>query len=165
MAKISVRPSDREDSYPNGGHEAYWMGRIAQAMSSQLEKLQIDLAEEGREEGCGLFLTLRSHAAPREVEAKIKGAEVYYYEYSPAGKRAADIFTGAIKSVYPQPQLVESIATPAPEELRAAPAPALVIKLGYHDNPQDEAWLVNGVEEIAAALAHAAADFLGVSHG
>ncbi len=115
------------------------------------------------EEGCGLSLTLRSHAAPQEIEAKIKGAEVYYYAYSPAGKRAAEIFTQAIKSVYPEPALVESAPTPVPEELRTPKVPALLVKLGYHDNPQDEAWLVNNVDAIAAALARAAADFLGAA--
>ena len=162
MAKLCLNPSTRPDPYPNGGHEAYWMSRIAAAMEPKLESWGVAPAS-AEEEGCGLSLTLRSHAAPQEIEAKIKGAEVYYYAYSPAGKRAAEIFTQAIKSVYPEPALVESGPTPVPEELRTPKAPALLVKLGYHDNPQDEAWLVNNVDAIAAALARAAADFLGAS--
>ena len=174
MAKLCLNPSTRPDPYPNGGHEAYWMSRIAAAMEPKLESWGVAPAS-AEEEGCGLSLTLRSHAAPQEIEAKIKGAEVYYYAYSPAGKRAAEIFTQAIKSVYPEPALVESAPTPVPEELRTpkVPAllvklgrtpkvPALLVKLGYHDNPQDEAWLVNSAGEIAASLAAAAADFMGV---
>ena len=162
MAKLCLTPSTRPDPYPNGGHEAYWMSRIAAAMEPKLESWGVAPAS-AEEEGCGLSLTLRSHAAPQEIEAKIKGAEVYYYAYSPAGKRAAEIFTQAIKSVYPEPALVESAPTPVPEELRTPKVPALLVKLGYHDNPQDEAWLVNNVDAIAAALARAAADFLGAS--
>ncbi len=162
MAKLCLNPSTRPDPYPNGGHEAYWMSRIAAAMEPKLESWGVAPAS-AEEEGCGLSLTLRSHAAPQEIEAKIKGAEVYYYAYSPAGKRAAEIFTQAIKSVYPEPALVESAPTPVPEELRTPKVPALLVKLGYHDNPQDEAWLVNNVDAIAAALARAAADFLGAS--
>ena len=162
MAKLCLNPSTRPDPYPNGGHEAYWMSRIAAAMEPKLESWGVAPAS-AEEEGCGLSLTLRSHAAPQEIEAKIKGAEVYYYAYSPAGKRAAEIFTQAIKSVYPEPALVESAPTPVPEELRPPKVPALLVKLGYHDNPQDEAWLVNNVDAIAAALARAAADFLGAS--
>lgn len=160
MPAICLKPSTRPDEYPNGGNEAYWMGRIAGAMIPKLESWGVEAAGQG---DCGLSLTLRSHAAPQEIEAKIKGAEVYYYAYSPAGKRAAEIFTQAIKSVYPEPALVESAPTPVPEELRDTRSPALLVKLGYHDNPQDEAWLVNNVEPIAAALARAAADFLGAS--
>ncbi len=52
--------------------------------------------------------------------------------------------------------------TAARKELSESKAPALLIQLGYHDNPQDEAWLVNSAGEIAAALAAAAADFMGV---
>ena len=162
MAKLCLNPSTRPDPSPNGGHEAYWMSRIAAAMEPKLESWGVAPAS-AEEEGCGLSLTLRSHAAPQEIEAKIKGAEVYYYAYSPAGKRAAEIFTQAIKSVYPEPALVESAPTPVPEELRTPKVPALLVKLGYHDNPQDEAWLVNNVDAIAAALARAAADFLGAS--
>ena len=162
MAKLCLNPSTRPDPYPNGGHEAYWIARIAAAMEPKLESWGVAPAS-AEEEGCGLSLTLRSHAAPQEIEAKIKGAEVYYYAYSPAGKRAAEIFTQAIKSVYPEPALVESAPTPVPEELRTPKVPALLVKLGYHDNPQDEAWLVNNVDAIAAALARAAADFLGAS--
>ena len=162
MAKLCLNPSTRPDPYPNGGHEAYWMSRIAAAMEPKLESWGVAPAS-AEEEGCGLSLTLRSHAAPQEIEAKIKGAEVYYYAYSPAGKRAAEIFTQAIKSVYPEPALVESAPTPVPEELRTPKVPALLVKLGYHDNLQDEAWLVNNVDAIAAALARAAADLLGAS--
>ncbi len=164
VGKICVQPSLGRERYPNGGDEAYWMGKIAAAMAAPLASRQISLAETGEEEGCGLTIQLRSHAAPQEIEAKIKGAEVFYYAYSPAGKRAADLVTAAIKAVYPQPELVESSPTAAPEELRTSKVPALLIKLGYHDNPQDEAWLVNSTEAIAASLAQAAADFLGGCH-
>lgn len=166
MPKLYIVPSQRSEEYPNGGDERCWMERIAASLSSALADAGIECVQvqEGvpPPEDCGLTLFLYTHAAPEVMEAKIKGAEVYYYEYSPASKRAAEIFTAEIKAVYPQPELVESAHTAAREELSRAKAPALLLKLGYHDNPQDEAWLVNSGEEIAQALAKAAADFLGV---
>lgn len=166
MPNISIRPSQRPDKYPNGGDESYWMGQVAGELEKRLQAWGIHCLPD-REDGtlpenCGLFLYLGSHAAPEEIEARIKGTEIHYYEYSPAGKRAAEIFARYIKSVYPQPDLVEVSHTAAREELSAAQAPALLIKLGYHDNPQDEAWLVNNIDTIADRLAAAAADFLGV---
>lgn len=161
---IYLRPSQRPDRYPNGGDEAYWIARIARELREDLGARGICCQESPEEdappEGCGLHLYLCSHAAPEEVAAKIKGAQVLYYEYSPAGRRAAEIFTRHIKSVYPQPDLVDMAPTAARQELSAAPVPALLIQLGYHDNPQDEAWLVNSPGPIAAGLAAAAADFL-----
>lgn len=158
---IYLRPSRRPDKYPNGGDEAYWIARIT-------DKLREDLGARGLgcqggdapPEGCGLCLYLCSHAAPEEVAAKIKGARVSYYEYSPSGKRAAEIFAKYIRSVYPEPELVDVGPTVAREELSGARTPAVLIQLGYHDNPQDEAWLVNDAARIAAGLAAAAADFL-----
>lgn len=163
MAKAYLRPSARAEQYPNGGDEGYWMYKLAAATKKELAVLGVDCVLGGDPPGdCGLWLFLYSHAAPQEMEAKIKGAQVYYYAYSPAGKRAAELFTAGLKEIYPQPELVESVSTPAREELREAKAPALLVLLGYHDNPQDEAWLVNNVEGIAMGLAKAAADFLGV---
>ncbi len=163
MPKIYLKPSSRPHRYPNGGDEAYWMHRIAAAVKKELAALSVDCVLGGEpQDDCGLRLTLRTHAAPEEMEAKLKGVEVFYYSYSPAAKRAAEVFTACLKEVYPEPQLVEAAPTPAREELREARVPALLVELGYHDNPQDEAWLVNGVEPISAGLAKAAAGFLGV---
>lgn len=166
MPKLYVRPSGRPDKYPNGGDEGYWMSLIAHKLEEKLEAWEIacvlDETETPVPEDCGLCLYLCSHAAPEEIEAKIKGAEVCWYEYSPSGKKAAERFAAAIREIYPEPELVDTAHTAAREELSKVKLPALLIKLGYHDNPQDEAWLVNHVEEIAEALARAAADFLEV---
>ncbi len=161
---ICLKPSQRPDRYPNGGDEAYWIARISDKLRVDLGARGVTCIEDGEGsafESCGLCLYLCSHSAPQEVEAKIKGAQVSHYEYSPAARRAAEVFTRYIKSVYPQPDLVETVPTAARKELSESKAPALLIQLGYHDNPQDEAWLVNSAMEIAAALAAAAADFLG----
>lgn len=163
MPKIYLKPSARSCRYPNGGDEAYWMHRIAAATKKELAALSVDCVLGGEtQDDCGLRLTLCSHAAPEEMEARLKGVEVFYYSYSPAAKRAAELFTAGLREIYPEPQLVRSAPTPAREELREAKVPALLVELGYHDNPQDEAWLVNKTDAIAAGLAKSAADFLGV---
>ena len=162
---IYLRPSQRPDRYPNGGDEAYWIARISDKLEEDLGARGIACVKDragSAFEGCGLCLYLCSHSAPEEVAAKIKGAQVSYYEYSPSGRRAAEIFTRHVKSAYPQPDLVDMAPTAARKEPSESKAPALLIQLGYHDNPQDEAWLVNSAGEIAASLAAAAADFMGV---
>lgn len=164
MKKLYLKASSKKERYPNGGDESYWMHRIAGAMIPMLDSLEILCCQEtenGEIPGdCGLLLFLGSHAAPEEVEGKIKGTEVFCYKYSPAGKRAAEIIAEGLRQAYPQPELVDVVVTVAQEELSSAKTPAVTVKLGYHDNPQDEAWLVNNVESIALALAKAAKDFL-----
>ncbi len=157
---VCIISSQRPDKYPNGGDEAYWTARIADKLREDLGARGIKCPGEEEPGDWGLRLYLCSHAAPREVQARIKGALVSYYEYSPAGKRAAEIFIRHIREVYPQPDLVEAMPTVAREGLSGSKVPALLIQLGYHDNPQDEAWLVNSAGQIAAGLAAAAADFL-----
>lgn len=164
MKKLCLKPSSKKEQYPNGGDESYWMHRIAGAMVPMLDSLEILCCRETETgeipEGCGLLLSLDSHAAPEEVEGKVKGAVVFCYKYSPAGKRAAEIIAEKLRQTYPQPELVDVAPTAAQAELSGAKSPAVRVKLGYHDNPQDEAWLVNNVESIALALAQAARDFL-----
>ncbi|RKJ41833.1 hypothetical protein D7X94_02475 [Acutalibacter sp. 1XD8-33] len=163
MAKIYLKPSSRADAYPNGGDESYWMRKIASAVETALSRLGVCCVLEGDPPpDCGLCLYLCSHAAPAEMEAKIKGADVFYYKYSPAGRRAAEVFSACLKGLYPQPELVEASPTAAREDLANAKAPALLLNLCYHDNPQDEAWLVSNVDVISAGLAKTAAEFLGV---
>lgn len=166
MPKVCIVPSNRQDQYPNGGGEDYWMSQIAKAAGPFLSALGVELSlatqDAPQPTDCGLRVILRSHAAPAEVEGTVKGAHVYFYEYSPASRRAAQIFTQHIKEAYPQPELVDAAPTPVPTELSTARVPTVMIKLGYHDNPQDEAWLVNNVGKIAESLSKAAADFLGV---
>lgn len=166
MPKLYLKPSSRPSPYPNGGDEAYWMHKLAVCLKKELAPFAVDCVLAGPPPpGCGLWLFLHSHAAPQEMQAKIKGADVYFYAYSPSAKRAAQVFTAALKEVYPQPELVEAAPTPAREELRDAKAPALLIQMGYHDNPQDEAWLTSGIQAIAAGLAKAAASFLNADAG
>ncbi|WP_322175381.1 hypothetical protein [Acutalibacter caecimuris] len=166
MPKLYLKPSSRPSPYPNGGDEAYWMHKLAAAMKKELAGHGIDCVLGGSPPpGCGLWLYLSSHAAPAEMQARIKGAGLSYYAYSPSAKQAAGIFTAALQAIYPQPELVEAAPTPAREELRDAKAPALLIQLGYHDNPQDEAWLTSSILPIAVGLAKAAAGFLYADAG
>lgn len=158
MSKVCVLPSTSPAQYPNGGAEDYWMSQIAAAMGPFLAALGAE--PSSAPEASGLCLILRTHAAPAEVEGKIKGTHIYYYAYSPASQRAAQIVAAHMKEAYPQPELVDAAPTPVPAELSTARVPTVMIKLGYHDNPQDEAWVVNSVGKIAESLSKAAAEFL-----
>lgn len=175
MPKLYLNPPTQPGGeYPNGGDEQYWINKIADIMEGRLAACGAEVsrspsgmeesaaAQASNREGCDLYLALRSHAAPEESAGQLKGLDVYYYEFSAAGKQAAEAFAACLKEIYPEPGLAGARPSVDLPELRETEAPALLIRLAYHDNPQDEAWLVNSVEEIAGALARAAAEVLEV---
>lgn len=178
MPKLYLNPPTQPGGeYPNGGDEQYWINKIADAMEERLAGSGVEtvrshagMGEGGavkaaNRENCGLYLALGSHAAPEESAGQLKGLDVYYYEFSAAGKQAAEAFAARLKEIYPEPGLAGARPSAELMELRETKAPALLIRLAYHDNPQDEAWLVNSVEDIAQTLAQAAAEVLEVPLG
>ena len=47
-------------------------------------------------------------------------------------------------------------------EVRRTRAPAVLLELGFHDNPQDAAWIVNNIEAIAANLVRSLTVYFGI---
>ena len=175
MPSIYLSPSMQPyDLYPNGGDEQYWMNKIADAMVPLLEDCGVACRRntpntstsaairESNASGCSLHLVLHSKSAPPEMEGKIKGPVVYYYEYSRSGKQAADLFAENLRKVYPEPDLLNVAPATDLAELSRTDAPAVLVELAYHDNPQDEVWITANTDSIARSLARSAAEFLGV---
>ena len=55
------------------------------------------------------------------------------------------------KNIYPTPDEVEILPTTTLREIRRTTAPAALIEVAYHDNPEDEAWIKNNINQIAEA--------------
>ena len=171
MMKITLGlPAQPGEEYPNGGGEGFWMSKIADSMTRLLGKTGAQLTRvcseqsvpSGFQTGSDLYLTLCSRTAPSDSTGQRKGLDVCYEENSAPGKQAAEVFAARLKEVYPQPELAGTRPVPEGETVPGDDAPALTIKLAYHDNPQDEAWLVNSTEEIAEKLTEAAKEVLEI---
>lgn len=164
-------PAQPGAEYPNGGTEGYWIGKIAdraiQLLSAggEVEAARVS-PEDSRQPGspgeCGLYISLRSQTAPPEAAGQRKGLDVCYAEHSADGKLAAEKFAARLKEAYPQPELAGPRPVAEAETTPMTDVPVLLIKLAYHDNPQDEAWLTNGTEEIAEKLLQAIQEVLEV---
>ena len=174
MPTIYLSPSLQPfNKYLTTGDEQYWMNIIADDMVPILEKNGItvrrnqpgmSLGQAIRESNAGdydLHLALHSNAAPQELSGKLKGPDVYYYPYSTEGKRAADIIADNLRSIYPQPDLVSTVATTKLAEVTKTSAPAVLVEIAYHDNPEDEAWIRNNTALIARNLALSVCEYLG----
>lgn len=174
MPKIYLSPSTQEfNPYIIGGNEEYYMNLVADAMEPYLIASGIEFDRNtpdmtaassivaSNKGNYDLHLALHSNASPNDAE-NVRGSQVYYYQNSTAGKRAADIYANNLKLIYPIPENVKTVPTTTLGEVRRTRAPAVLIEIAYHDNFDDAVWIRDNINEIAKNISASTADFLGV---
>lgn len=176
MPSLFLSPSVQQfNPYVNGlGSEEYYMNLIADAMEPYLIasgitftrnnpddtlRQAIDLSNAGSYD---FHLALHSNASPANLTGQIQGSDIYYYQTSTEGRRAADIFEENLKVIYPDPNLVRTVSTTTLAELRLTRAPANLIELAYHDNLEDALWIINNINLIARTLVLALTEYFGI---
>ena len=154
MPTIYLSPSTQEfNEYANGlGTEEEWMNRLADAMEPQLTASGIRFtrntpdmtaASSIQASNAGsydLHLALHTNASGSGQAGRNRGILAFYYPGSPRGQRAAEFFVDGLKAIYPLPALVRTEPTTTIGEVRRTRAPAVLLELGFHDNPEDAQW-------------------------
>ena len=175
MPIIYLSPSTQENNlYVSGGTEEEWMNRLADAMETYLTAAGIrytrntpDMTASSsiRASNAGnydLHLALHSNAAPEGIYGQIRGVLVFYYPGSVQGKQAAELIANGLKTIYPLPNKVRTEPTTTIGEVRRVRAPAVFLELGYHDNPDDAAWVKGNLDAIARNLVLSLTEFFGL---
>ena len=175
MPIIYLSPSTQENNlYVTGGSEEEWMNRLADAMVPYLESSGIQYvrntpdmtaASSIRASNAGnydLHLALHSNASAPSNYGGTRGIIVFYYPGSTRGRRAAEIVADNLKAIYPLPNRVRTEATTSIGEVRQPRAPSVFIELGYHDNPDDAAWVTNNLDEIARNIVLSLTEYFGI---
>lgn len=175
MPNIYLSPSTQENNfYVTGGTEEYWMNRLADAMVPYLDASGIQYtrntpdmtaASSIRASNSGnydLHLALHSNGAPEGQYGQVRGVLVFYYPGSAEGRRAAAIVADNLKDIYPLPSKVRAEPTTTIGEVRRVRAPSVFIELGYHDNPDDAAWVTNNLDAIARNIVRSLTEYFGI---
>lgn len=176
MASLYLSPSTQEYNkyYENSGSEEYYMNLIADAMEPYLLASGIsftrnspdmtvnEVVRQSNEGNYGLHLAIHSNAGPESLAGLLSGSDVYYYAPSKQSLRAATIFADGLREIYYDPSAVREMPNTTFAELRYTDAPAVLVELAYHDNPEDAEWIKNNIRLIARNLSQSAAEFLGV---
>ena len=172
MPTIYLSPSTQEwNPYVDGGNEEYYMNLLADALEPYLRsngiqwvrnKPEMTAASSIQQSNQGtydLHLALHSNASPESEAGLRQGPEVYYSPYSQAGLRAAQLFAENLQELYPYPWQVKTIPTSRLGEVTKTKAPAILVEVAYHDNPEDAAWIRANISELAANLARSLTDY------
>ena len=175
MPSVFLGPSLQEyNPYVNGGNEEYYMNLIADEMVPILTSSGIEVGRNNPEQtlsqaiaqsnagNYNLHLAIHSNAAPPSNAGNVRGADIYYLASSAQSTRAANIFANNYKLIYPDPSLVKTISTTSLAEIIRTKAPAILIEVAYHDNPEDAQWIRDNISAIAENLSASVSDFLGV---
>lgn len=176
MPSLFLSPSTQQfNPYVNGlGSEEYFMNLIADAMEPYLTAAGITYTRNNPDDTLSqaialsnagnydFHLALHSNAAPESLAGALQGSDVYYYATSAEGRRAADIFVENLKVIYPNPDDVRAVPNTTLAELRLTRAPANLIELAYHDNPEDALWIADNVDLIARTLVLALTEYFGI---
>ena len=176
MPSLFLSPSTQEyNLYVNGGTEEEYMNLIADAMEPYLRQLGIDFARNDPSLTVGgsvrlsnayqpdLHLAIHSNASPEYLSGLIQGTDAFYYPGSVSGRAFSDIIAGNMAQVYPYPELVGSTPNENLYELRETLAPAALVEVAYHDNPEDAQWIKDNIDEIARALSQSVAQYFGLT--
>lgn len=175
MPIIYLSPSTQENNlYVNGGTEEEWMNKLADALVPYLTASGIryvrntpdmTAASSIRASNQGdfdLHLALHSNAAPEGLYGQKRGILVFYYPGSTQGRQAAELIADGLKSIYPIPNDVRAEPTTSIGEIRLVRAPSVFIELGYHDNPDDAAWIKNNLDAAARSIALSLTEYFGL---
>ncbi len=177
MPIIFLSPSTQPANlYYTEGNEQEYMNKLADLMEPLLTKNNIAYVRNTPDTSVGasirksnegyydLHVALHSNAAPESVSGQVRGVDMYYFEFSYWGKKAAEIMSENMKKIYPLPEKVRPVPTTRLAELNQTNAPAVLAELGFHDNPDDEKWLKDNLEAIAENLVESLCIYFGIPY-
>ena len=178
MPKIFLSPSTQQyNAYINGaGSEEDIMNRLADAMEPLLLANGIQYARNdpngtaadairlGNSGSYDFYLALHSNASGSGSEGQNRGIIAFYYPGSTKGERAANLFADSLREIYPLPNQVTTRSTTSLGEVRQTKAPAVLLEIGYHDNPADADWITGHLDLLAQTLTRALTDYFGIPY-
>lgn len=175
MPTVFLSPSTQEyNHYVSGETEEEVMNRVADAMLPYLRSSGIQVArnspggnvlqsiEQSNSGNYDLHIALHSNASPENIAGQLQGPDIYYRQGNWRSRRFADILAQNFKTIYPYPWMVDTRASTQLAEVLRTIAPAVLIEIAYHDNPEDSRWILDNIDLIAKTIVRSATEYFGI---
>ena len=162
---IYLSPSAQEYNigYGDFGSEEYRMNRIADLVEKMLknqgytvyrnnpnERLS-QIVRESNEINPDIHVALHSNASGEGFSAQ--GPEIFANRPNTPGDRLANQIYNEIMQVYPDPTKGRGVLyTSSLYEIIRTNAPAVLLEVAFHDNPEDAQWIIDNESQIAQAI-------------
>lgn len=170
MPKVYVSPSVQEHNVGVGdyGTEAQRMQVIGALVETYLRANGFDV-RRNRPEMSLKDIILDSNRYRPDAHVAIhsnagggEGTEAWHYPGSEQGRKLAQCVYDEVAPLSPgKDRGLKTSAVFA--ELRSTIAPAVIIEVGFHDNPADAAWIMSQPREIAKAIARGVCRYFGTA--
>ena len=162
---IYLSPAAQEYNigYGDFGSEEYRMNRIADIVEKLLkeqgytvyrnnpnERLS-QIVRESNEINPDIHVALHSNASGEGFSAQ--GPEIFANRPNTPGDRLANQIYNEIMQVYPDPTKGRGVLyTSSLYEIIRTNAPAVLLEVAFHDNPEDAQWIIDNESQIAQAI-------------
>lgn len=163
---VFLSPSTQEFNvgYGDFGTEEYRMNRITDILEEILknqgytvyrnnpnEKLS-EAVRKSNEIGPDIHVSIHSNASGKGYNAQ--GPEIFANRPNTSGDKLANYIYDEIMKIYPDQTKGRGVLfTSSLYEIIRTNAPAVLLEIAFHDNPDDAAWIINNETEIAQAIA------------
>lgn len=179
MADVFLSPSSRHFSvgYGNYGVEEQRMNLIADVVEYELQRAGVTTSRNSPDDTLTEIVAKSNAGSPKvhvaiqsqASDATRRGAQIFYYRSASNGERLASDIYGFLSAVTPTEdqglydgsQVFGGLGF---YELRKTRAPAVIVMVGFHDNPLDADFIIDNTYEIGVAIAKGILQYLGVPY-
>jgi len=109
-----------------------------------------------------LLFCMRSNVSPGGARRPQQGCDICYHPASEKSRRLADALLEHIHPIAVDPERVRTMPSPQLPDFRMAKCPAVQLRLGFRDHPDDAQWMLQRTGVIAHALAKGTTDWFEV---
>lgn len=176
MPNVFLSPSTQEwNPYADDtGNEEMVMNLLATEMEPYLRASGITFVRNDPERNAAgaiadsnagsfdVHLALHSNAAPAQFAGMLRGIDVYFAPNSADSELLATIIANNMQRIYPVENHVTARPTNSLGEVLRTKAVAVLAEIGYHDNPEDAAWIRKNLRQIAINLVLSLTDYFGI---
>ena len=109
-----------------------------------------------------LLFCMRSNVSPGGARRPQQGCDICYHPASERSRRLADALAENIRPISVDPERVRTLSSPGLPDFRMAKCPAVQLRLGFRDHPDDAQWMLQRTGVISHTLAKATTNWFEI---
>lgn len=179
MSDVYLSPSSEHfnTGYGNYGTEERRMNLIADVVEYELSRNGVSTDRNSPDQSLTEIVADSNAKNPKihvgiqsqSADSAQRGSQIYYFKAGTNGERLASDINEFLSAVTPTEDIGLSDGSAVFGglgfyELRKTRAPAVIVKVGFHDNPLDADFIIENTYEIGVAIARGILQYLGIEY-